>query len=374
MHTYFKTIVFCLYSTIAFSQITENFDHNDIQISKSNCWQFSNAVISKPPASKSINVGYHRGLGDIPLTGSSGSATILSPYVQMNGSGFISFNHKLLLENGQYSDLKVEIFDPSGLLVQSGFTHVYRSNNVNMNGNPRTTVNSSIPITYSGYGQVVFTWTWQNANNNAYIDDIQLDGIFAADSSLENNGYCPALMAQYDTLCMVQSKVAYSALYATALKFYNWRFMSKPAGQIDQSASQNNETVNVNYDTLSGDYILNCMESGTSHQTVFYIHIIPWPELSYTIDTICLGSPVTFQLQLTGSAPWQVKYIHSGISSPTTMNIQSATQLISLPASTTGIMILELNDRTGCPFPPSLLPVINVPYFPGGGKPGPIYH
>jgi len=178
------------------AQVTENFNHGDRNITRSNCWQtWSTAVKTK-------NYGINTG-ADAPMlqTGalSGGNHELISPFVDFSGSGTITFKHKLSAANGSQRDLTVTLLDENGATVQTLLSHTYRSGNSNSNGNPTVTINESIPVNWTGIRQVKWLWTGSGGSSRGVIDDVSISGTYAADPSQNNAGVCPALQQVADS-------------------------------------------------------------------------------------------------------------------------------------------------------------------------------
>ncbi|GGH70709.1 hypothetical protein GCM10011318_12990 [Phaeocystidibacter marisrubri] len=374
MRSFGLVVLFLFCSVSIFAQVEEDFDHNNVSTSESDCWEFDNATVSKPNSSVALNNGGNRPLGDATISGLLGESSITSPYIQFNGNSTIEFQHKLLNQTGGYINLTVTIIDPSDATAVTVLNHTYRFWYLNVGGNPTNTINESIPINYTGYGKVQFRWTWLDAYTNGYVDNISIDGTNAADGSQESGGYCPAYMEVFDTLCSATSNVNYSALYNDLSHSYNWTFTGASAGTIDKSISSNDGEIELDVDSISGDFILKAVESSSGHQTYYYIHINPLPTVDYDIDSICLEEPYDIELTLTGTAPWVVQYEYTGSGGTQSVNIPSSPYTLSMPGTADAFELIQVTDGEGCINSADFLPEVTVPYFPKPGPTGAIFH
>lgn len=355
-----------LLSNSVFAQISEDFDHDDQSVSESNCWEFDGVGISKPPSSSALNPGNKRPLGDVPFS-NFGTSELISPFGYFDGSNTINFDHRLTSESGSSIWLTVYLEDPSGTRTQV-FSHYYRLLSYSVNGDPSNNQAATISTTFTGYARVVFEWSYIFASNSGYIDEIEIDADNAANSDDESNGYCPAIMTVNDTVCAGDLNVNYEALYADATHTYTWSFSGSSAGTLDQTITTNNQSIELDFDTVNGSFQLIAVESTSGHQTVFNIYVNDLPSLSYTVDSICLEEPYDIELTLTGQGPWELEYEYTGSGSKT-VTISSSPYTLSLPAEADTFEFIGLSDDNGCEIDQRFLPSVTVPYYP---KPGPI--
>lgn len=361
-------VLLLLFSFSSLAQVTENFNHDDQSVSEGNCWQFNNIVIDKIPGSQSINTGTNFELGLVEFTGGSNTASLTGPYMDFSTANQISFNHKLRNASGTYSNITVQIIDPSGTVRQTILDHDYRSGNSNANGNPTNTINENINITYTGYGQVVFSWSATGTNTDALIDDISIDGTEVADESTSVSGVCESTFTFRDTVCSGDQAVLYTAEYNISSETYTWAFSGGSAGTIDDNLTTNDSIVEVTFDTISGDYSLVATEAGTGNQVVWEIHVNPLPSVSYSIDSVCLEEAYTMDLTLTGTGPWTLEYQYTGSGTQTQL-ISTSSYGLNLPGTADTFSFISLSDANGCSIDASLMPSVTVPYFP---KPDPL--
>lgn len=364
--------IFILLSFSAFSQVTENFNHNDISVSEGNCWEFSNVDVEKPNASVAINNGANRPLASADING-FGSATLSSPYMEFDGTGTIDFEHKMLNETGGYINLTVIIQDPSGATAATLLSHTYRLFYSSVNGDPTNNISESINISYTGWGKVIFSWTYLDATTSGFLDDISISGTYAADDNNESSGYCPAEMMVYDTICSGDQTVSFEALYNDASHTYSWSFSESAPGTIDATISSNDDEITVDFDTISGNFTLIAQESTTGHLTVYNLVINPLPNLTFEIDSICEEEPWEIELSLIGTAPWEITYSYTGSGNITEVT-SDPDHIISLPGTADTFNWVQIQDGTGCINTKDFMPVVNIPYFPKPGPTGPIYH
>lgn len=353
--------------------VTEDFNHNNIATSQSNCWEFDNVTIERPPSSKALSVGTNRPLASAALNGIKGNCALYSPFMKFSGSGSLDFDHKLMAATGESSALTVVIYDPSGAIVQTLGSHTYRSGNANASGDPTLGMSESYSITYSGYGRLGFVWAYTNSSTEGYVDNIEISGEYAADQTRESSGFCPAIMEVYDTVCSASSNLSLEALYNSPGNSYSWSFNGSSAGTFDYSISSNNAEVELDLDSTSGDFTILAIENATGHQTYYYLHVDPLPTLSYSIDSVCLEDPYAIQMTLTGTGPWTLEYRYDGISTQSIV-INSSSYLLNLPGDAANFQFISLTDDNGCANTSAFLPSVTVPYFPKPGPTGPIYH
>ncbi|NVK27071.1 MAG: hypothetical protein HWE14_03450 [Flavobacteriia bacterium] len=363
----FGFVLLVLFGTSAFAQVSEDFDHNSQATSESNCWEFDGVVISRPPSSTALNNGTGRPLADAEMDGFGGDPSLSSPYTKFEGSHTLTFQHKLTDADGGYSRLAVYLEDPTGAQTQI-FFHTYRIFYGNASGDPTDDQSESVAFTYTGYARVVFEWVYIDSDTRGYLDEISVDGTYAADATSESDGYCPAVFDLTDTVCAGDQNVDFTALYEQATRSYTWTFTSSSAGTIDDNITSNDGTIQVDFDTLSGDFQLVGTESVSGHQTVYDIHVNPLPSLSYSIDSICLEEPYDIELTLTGTGPWVLEYEYTG-SGTQTVTISSASYTLSLPGEADTFTFLTLTDSNSCGIDGSWLPSVIVPYF---DKPAPV--
>lgn len=372
MRSFGPSFVLVLFSVFCFGQVTEDFDHNSISTSQSNCWQFVNATLSKPPSSRAINNGGDRPLADGSLSGLLGDASLISPYTKFDGSGTISFRHKLLDQDGAYSNLSVYIIDPNGNIVQTVLDHTYRIVYVNVSGDPTNVQTESVAITYTGYGRVYFYWSYVLSDTRGYLDDISIDGTYSADASQESSGYCPALFELTDTVCANAQNVSFNALYDVAYESYTWSFSGTSPGTIDATVSTNDSEIQIDFSGTSGNFILEGLESTSGNKTRFSIHIPAAPGLSYSTDSVCEGEGWAIDLSLSGDGPWELDY-NDGTGTQT-LNISSSTHTLALTESVNSVDFTELRDANDCSISSAELPTVDALRFPKPGPTGPIYH
>lgn len=187
-----------LLSSIFFlkAQVTENFDHGNRNISRSNCWQTWSTDV------KTKNYGINSGAAAPMLqTGqlSGNNHELISPFVDFSGTGSITFKHKLSNTNGNDRSLTVTLLDENGTVLQTLLTHIYKSGGNTPNGNPTNTLNESITVTWAGVRQIKWLWTGSGGTSRGLIDDVSIAGTFAADPAQNRSGVCPALPQSNDS-------------------------------------------------------------------------------------------------------------------------------------------------------------------------------
>ncbi len=178
-------------------QVTQDFESNDRNAIRNNCW----IIWGFNPDTNGAIAGSYSARSQ-QLTNANDSAQLVSPYTMFNnGTGNITFSHKLDGNNGTERVLYVALFDQNGDFVQNLQTYTYRSGNVNQNGNPTVTVNGSIPVTFSGVYRIGFYATGSGGSSRAVLDEVSLPGTISADAQTTDGfGDCapvvPAVVSQ----------------------------------------------------------------------------------------------------------------------------------------------------------------------------------
>ena len=134
------------------AQVTENFNHGNRNNSRSNCWQTWSTDV------KTKNYGINSG-ADAPMlqTGalSGGNHTLISPFVDFDGTGTVDFQHKLSATNGTDRTLTVTLVDENGNVAQTLLTYVYKRGGNTPNGSVTSTQTESINVTWNGVYQIL---------------------------------------------------------------------------------------------------------------------------------------------------------------------------------------------------------------------------
>lgn len=168
-------------SLFATNQVKENFNHGCEWISKVFCWNFCYVNLTKCPGSVGINNYHEAGLAYTrKLSGYCDYAKIYSPYGNFDGTGTVSFKHKLTNNSGKHRRLRVYLLKPNGQVEAKIFDHTY-INSYSVNGNPSSTQAESIPVTWTGVYKVVWLWTGSKGHSRGLIDDIEIDAVYSSD-------------------------------------------------------------------------------------------------------------------------------------------------------------------------------------------------
>jgi hypothetical protein len=147
--------------------VNQNFESGLRATEQAKCWLFSATDIS---AATVISGAYSMRTGQ--LSGTPMSVT--SPWVQLVGSGNLTFSHRLDLNNGTTRDLKIYLIDQSNVA-----TLINTYNYVIASGT--TVVNASVPITQTGLYRVKFEFSGTGGNSRGVLDNISIPGNFATD-------------------------------------------------------------------------------------------------------------------------------------------------------------------------------------------------
>lgn len=262
--------------------VTQDFNQSVNQIG--DCWRRFNMEIT---TKKTINRSNQKKalVGTSPLGQPAYSFT--SPFLSFQGTGSIDFAHKLNGMSGNYRDIKLELLTPGYQVVQTLYSHIYRQNGANANGNPSQPRRPSIPITWSG--TYILRWSFSGSGGGkslAMIDDISINATDVSNSSNANGyGYCRPDETHYDTIC-AGTTAQYRVPHPIPSSHWEWDFFPPPsAGTLDTTL------VPGPADTLaavqwkasaSGDYQIEVTEVKFPHGTRtfsirYFIHIDPRP-------------------------------------------------------------------------------------------------
>ncbi len=333
--------------------VSENFNHNDQDESEENCWQFINARLN----SREFE-------GDID--GTITSCELRSPFINFNGTGDIHFKHQLdgNPPNLSMSYLNIYLRDPAGNLTGPIFTHIYQQFFSSPNGPPQQPHNENIPITWTGYYQVVWAWTGFLNNQDAILDNILIKGDFAADDSEETNGYCPAMMEEQDTVCAGELNDRVSTLYPRSGRDYDWNFVGPNGGNIDETVTSDDRSVEVDWTSVVGDYVLFVKESSAGglpgNEVSFNVHVLSQPSFTVDLDTTCEGTQAICNFTFSGVGPFSLTYFTNFTSQ--TINVAGTTTSVTLPLTATYINITNVSDASGCAVDPTTLGSHNLYY------------
>lgn len=353
--------------------VTEDFDHNDISTLQSYCWESSDFYVTD---TDSINAGASSPIGVADLDGSySDSASLTSPYIYFDGTGNITFNHKMSAHNGSeiHAGLQLQVISTSGI-VTTVFSHDYKDFGVIAAPAATVTQSESVAVVWNGYYRI--RWKWSATANvdtstsagygDAYIDDIAMSGTFSADSSAEYNGYCPGIFYLTDSVCSGESDVAYSPLGADpTIHSYSWSFTGTSGGTIDNSITANDDVIQVDWNMVTGSYQLLAQESSIGMyqgNKTYYDVYVGTSSVSAVItqgDTVCDGGVVPIKFTFTGTGPFQITFddelgSHSATVSGTTYTYVPSGHIDNID-------VTSLKDGYGCS--PASLPSLWLYYF-----------
>lgn len=179
------SMVAILWSTFALNAtVTEDFNHGSECYSRANCWKFCNVDVrsrfygcysygsQSPMAQTSSLYGFW---------GCYSTAKLYSPYVAFNGTGNVTFTHKLSSNSGKYRYLQAYLVDDQGHLGPKIFDHTYIYKYNTPNGNPTNAITVSIPVTWTGTYRIKWFWLGYKGSSRGIIDDIVIDGTYASD-------------------------------------------------------------------------------------------------------------------------------------------------------------------------------------------------
>ena len=346
------------------SQVSQDFDQGDETVLWNNCWQTSSAGVATE--TWRINSGPSvRMLRTSVLNGIS--ATLTSPFVKFNRTGVISFKHKVNNLTSTAS-LNLNLLDGSGNVVQNLYSTIYNST---------STINAEINIQWSGIYQLQWEWSGTGGSSQAGMDDISIHASYAADSSVENNGYCPVMSILTDSVCAASNDVDYSIYSPVESSTYKW-YLSNPAiAVLDTSVTGNNSSVEIDWTDTTGTYELFVYEvnaEGCIGDTVsIMVELLAPPTVVLSADSVCEGEKPEISLSLTGSAPWEITYTDGNQIFQDTCSTTPC--LLSLPPLKPGtiINVQSLRDGNTCEADVSSVPALPLVIYPKPST-GLIYH
>ncbi len=374
-------LTLCLLATgCLFGQtVTQNFNHPLIKDIERECWEFNNVTTG---FNNSINIGSEKRQAEANMNGFFTSATVSSPYIKFNGTGNISFDHKLNDNEASsfvYNDISLYLMDPTGAMTGPIFTHLYRqisTTNPRPNGDPTIVQTASVPVSWSGYYRVVWYWTGLFSSTYGHMDDVSIPGTFSAADTLEINGFCPALIDTADTVCAGLLNDYYTTFFVRAGRSYSWSWDGPSGGAIDATVDDPYDaTIAVDWAYTPGNYVLHAQESSSGgypgNWVNYNIYVSPPPTYSLETDTVCKDEVVTVNFTGLGTAPFTVDY-STDLGSQTVV-IPGNTGSFTLPAGVTYIDFTQIQDTYGCTVDPATLGPTTIYFYPGATA-GPIYH
>lgn len=358
--------------------IYQNFNQSVNQIG--DCWQRSNMMITTkntlfPANQKKALIG----------TANNGDPaySFTSPLIMFNGTGDISFWHKLNVNDGDFRELSLVLLDPGENIVSTLYTYTYiDSSGARPNGNPTLNVQTTVPITFSGNYHIRWQMKSYGETSMAMFDNIEIDGIDVSDPNNDNGyGYCRPDDVVYDTLC-AGSLYEHEVPYPFDGSSWQWAFTSASGGTIDTTHVPDHQdtAVMLQWDfTASGDYVLVATEvrqpyNTTTYSSEFRIHVLPVPLVSLVVDSVCPGNMHTATFNFNGSAgPWTVTYTDGDSTYTDTFSDSTAVKSLGLYNSTTNISVLSVQGANGCPGDTTTLPQAAAAVFIDPNA-GPIWH
>lgn len=167
--------------------VTENFNHGNECISRANCWKFW-CVDVKSYSNYLVNSGSEKPgavtsrLCGIQWCGRAyySTAKLYSPWTNFNGTGKVTFKHKLSDNSGRYNKLRAYLIDDQGNVVQKIFDYVYNHNYSSPNGNPTHAQTASIDVTWSGVYRIKWYWLGYGGCSRGVVDDVVIDGDYSS--------------------------------------------------------------------------------------------------------------------------------------------------------------------------------------------------
>ena len=361
-------ILCCLLPALSIGQsvnVSEDFNHNSQATSEANCWEFDDVSIS---SANSINTGAGAPQADADIyTVLGADAELRSPFIKFNGSGNITFKHKMSDDEWYYgySNLSVYLRDPFGNTFGPAILdHTYRFFPTAPNGTPTNPMTETISINWTGYYQVVWRWTAISSYADGLVDDIVIPN--------DTTSYI-----EYDTVCTGDKNVLYQPSTANSLSnfSYTWNFVG-PAGGSLTTSSSNNRKASVDWTNGAGDYQLKAIETYNGgcagRKTIFKVHVVDPSTVSAHIDTTCAGENPEVLLTFTGSPPWELKYKVDG-GSAQTFTTSSTNVSLPLPGLISSFNIINLKDNGPCNGTVTGFSTLAIYYFPAPIA-GPLYH
>lgn len=365
------TAVAVLLSGFGFSQtITENFNHNSVSTSEDNCWIFDDVDIDDDA---SINTGGNRWQGQADIDGFFGAtADLTSPFIQFNGSGSITFFHKMEDDEWWWTSSRLRFYlrDVDGNRFGPYFSHTYRQLsffNRTPNGNPTNVQGESVNVTWSGYYRVEWYWNSFNSYADGLIDDISIPASY--DPIVESDVVCAGETVNHTPTDAVSAGAPYNFTYS-------WSWVGTPGGTLTTQTT-NDRTAQVDWNVGPGTYRLQADETydnGACIGRTFYIDVTVRQRPTYTvsIDTVCEENRATISFTgALGTQPYTVRYDDG--SGPVNVVTTGASMTRQLTVDATAVEIISVTDANGCEVDPGTLAIYPVTYYPKPAT-GPIYH
>lgn len=192
----FSAIAMAAMAFTSQAQVTQDFESNDRTAIRNNCW----IIWGFSPNANGAIAGSYSARSQ-QLTNANDSAQLVSPYTMFDGTGNITFSHKLDGNNGTERVLHVALFDQNGDFVQNLQSYTYRSGNTALTGDATQSVSGSIAVTFSGVYRIGFYATGSGGASRVVLDDVSLPGVISADAGNSDGfGNCapivPAVVSQ----------------------------------------------------------------------------------------------------------------------------------------------------------------------------------
>lgn len=181
----YAALILTLCTLVANGQVSQDFDSGSRNAERANCWQFWGTQIS---GSSKIS-GSHSARTD-KLENNS-VKQVISPWISFNGTGNLTFSHKL--DNGTSSNKQLQVvrIDDQGNQTTI-YTYDY--------ANGGSTQSEVLAVNFSGVYQIAWNFSGDGGNYRGILDNIVLPGTNAADPS--NNpsslGNCAAIQQIVD--------------------------------------------------------------------------------------------------------------------------------------------------------------------------------
>ena len=364
--SYFIYVMLLLTSGLCAQVQSEDFNHNSQTVSEGDCWEFDDVSIG---SSSSINSGTNAPQAQANINGLLTDAELVSPFIQFNGSGTITFKHKMANDEWYYasSSLRLYLRDVSGNVTGPYFTHVYRQisfTNSRPNGTPTAVRTANVPVTWSGYYQVMWYWAGAGSYTSALLDDV----VIPKDTTSFH---------QYDTTCVQEINVLHEPLTSTNAGNFNylWNWVGVSGGSLTATTT-NNRRAQVDWTAGVGNYTLCAKEfyngSCTGRKTYIHVHVLDRATISATIDSVCTTQSSMVQLHIYGDAPYVINYRVDG-GTAQTLTTSNPNTTLALPLGAALFEVISLNDAGSCDGLITAPASQSVKYYVAPAS-GPVYH
>ncbi len=374
-NTYHLAFMLLLISISGVAQVSENFNQSINQVV---CWEVYNMEIT---TRNTINSGSQK-KALVGLNGAGSPAhTFTTPPINFNGGGNIEFKHKLNVNAGTSRTLTVYLLREDERLIQTLYTHVYRSGGTSPNGNPTTPISTSINVTWTGVHFIKWVWEGTGTGSEGMIDDIDITGTDMSSGGNDNgHGYCRADDVVYDTVCVGTSKD-----YKVPLVIYgsSWDWVFYPngtVGSLDSTLVNGpiDSMVTVEWYNQPGDYQFEATEirppyNTDSYNIMYNIHVLPAPDVLLAVDSVCEGDNAMLTFQFTGTGPWNISYTDGSTTYSSVFSNANSSVILPAYTSSKTITVTALSDASGCNYAGGAFPSVQVVVFPTPST-GSIWH